>query len=68
VSAAQNPGDIAPANVNKLRGAISSAAKRRGATVKRIQALVGNVIVAQMLPDSAIKGCCPTRPSRAAQA
>ena len=56
MSAAQNPGDIAPANVNKLRGAISSAAKRRGATVKRIQALVGNVIVAQMLPDSAIKG------------
>lgn len=46
----------APATVNKLRSAISAAAKNRGATVRRIQALVGNVIVAQLLPDSAVKG------------
>ena len=46
----------APLSVNKLRGAISTAAKSRGATVKRIQALIGNVVVSQMLPDSAVKG------------
>ena len=45
-----------PISVNRLRGAIDVAAKNRGATVRRIQALIGNVIVAQMLPDSAVKG------------
>lgn len=46
----------APANVNRLRGAIATAAKHRGATLKRFQALIGNVVVSQMLPDSAVKG------------
>lgn len=46
----------APVSVNKLRGAISGAAKSRGATVRRIQSLIGNVVVSQMLPDSAVKG------------
>jgi len=46
----------APKNVNRLQGAVSAAARGRGATVKRIQSLVGNVVLAQMLPDSAVKG------------
>ena len=45
-----------PKNAQKLRVAIETAAHGRKATVKRLQALVGNVIVAQMLPDSAVKG------------
>jgi len=49
-------GHAAPVSVNKLRGAIDAVAKDRNATVRRIQSLVGNVIVAQMLPDSAVKG------------
>ncbi|MBC2932936.1 nucleotidyl transferase AbiEii/AbiGii toxin family protein [Nocardioides sp. zg-1228] len=49
-------GPAAPVSVNKLRGAIDAVAKNRNATVRRIQSLVGNVIVAQMLPDSAVKG------------
>lgn len=53
---ASTPAVQAPANVNKLRGAITAAAKIRGATLKRFQALVGNVVVSQVLPDSAIKG------------
>lgn len=52
----QHHSGVAPLNVNKLRGAISVAARNRDATVKRIQALVGNVVVAQVLPDSAVKG------------
>lgn len=56
MSEAETPDVAAPASVNKLRGAISVAARSRGVTVKRIQALVGNVIVAQMLPDCAVKG------------
>lgn len=46
----------APRTAGKLRGAVDVAARRRGATVKRLQALVGNVIVAQMLPEAAVKG------------
>lgn len=52
----RNPSVQSPSNVNKLRGAIAGAANLRGATLKRFQALVGNVVVSQMLPDSAVKG------------
>lgn len=45
-----------PKNVNKLQGAVAAAAGRRKATVKRVQSLVGKVNLAQMLPDSAVKG------------
>jgi len=56
VSEAENPSIATPISVNKLRSAISVTARSRGVTVKRIQALVGNVVVAQLLPDSAVKG------------
>lgn len=46
----------APRSVNKLRAGISAAARRRATTVKRTQSLVGNVVLAQTLPDSAVKG------------
>ncbi|KGN40794.1 nucleotidyl transferase AbiEii/AbiGii toxin family protein [Knoellia aerolata] len=45
-----------PKGARQLRAALDAAARRREATVKRLQALVGNVIVAQMLPDAAVKG------------
>jgi hypothetical protein len=46
----------APRNVNKLRGAVAVAATARKTTARRVQSLVGNVVLAQMLPDSAVKG------------
>lgn len=49
-------GVAAPKTAGRLRGGVDAAARRRSATVKRLQALVGNVIVAQMLPDAAVKG------------
>jgi hypothetical protein len=45
-----------PKRVTDLRRAITAAAKLRGITERRLVALVGNVVVAQMLPDSAVKG------------
>lgn len=56
MSTDREPAAEPPKNVNKLRAAVAAAAGRRKATVKRVQSLVGNVILAQMLPDSAVKG------------
>lgn len=45
-----------PLNANKLRAAVAAAARRRDATVRRVQSLMANVVLAQMLPDAAVKG------------
>jgi hypothetical protein len=45
-----------PKRVTDLRRAITALAKRRGMTERRLVALVGNVVLAQILPDSAVKG------------
>ena len=45
-----------PKNAQKLRARVDAAARRREATVKRLQALVGNVVLAQVLPGAAVKG------------
>lgn len=45
-----------PGSVNELRRRVTNLAAARNTTVKRLQALVANVIVGQMLPDTAIKG------------
>jgi hypothetical protein len=42
--------------VNELRRRITAAAAARSSTVKRLQSLVANVALAQMLPPAAIKG------------
>lgn len=45
-----------PGSVNELRRRVTNLAATRNSTVKRLQALVANVIVGQMLPETAIKG------------
>lgn len=45
-----------PGSVNELRRRVTNLAASRNTTVKRLQALVANVIVGQMLPETAIKG------------
>lgn len=45
-----------PGSVNELRRRVTSLAEDRNITVKRLQAFVANVIVGQMLPETAIKG------------
>jgi hypothetical protein len=42
--------------VNDLRRAVAALAAARHATERRMMALVGNMVLSQMLPDSAIKG------------
>lgn len=46
----------APRSVNDLRRAIALLATQQGTTVARLQTLVANVVLSQMLPDSAVKG------------
>jgi hypothetical protein len=45
-----------PAALQALQRRLTALATARNTTVKRLQALVGNVVVCQMLPDSAVKG------------
>ena len=45
-----------PGSVNELRRRITAAAAARSSTVKRLQSLVANVTLAQMLPPAAVKG------------
>ena len=45
-----------PGGVNELRRRITAAAAAQSSTVKRLQSLVSNVVLAQMLPPSAVKG------------
>jgi hypothetical protein len=45
-----------PRRVNELRSRIARLAIDRGITVKRLQGLIAGVVLAQMLPDSAVKG------------
>lgn len=45
-----------PGSVNELRRRIDAAARDRASTVRRLQSLVANVALAQMLPDCAVKG------------
>ena len=45
-----------PGGVNELRRRITAAAGARSSTVKRLQSLVANVALAQMLPPAAVKG------------
>jgi len=45
-----------PGNVSNLHSRISSAAKVRGTFERRIQRIVANVIVGQMLPGGVVKG------------
>lgn len=49
-------GAAAPRTVKALQSAVAAAARAHGTTVKRTQSLVGNVVVAQVLPDAAVKG------------
>lgn len=54
---AANPRSVGPPkNAQRLQGAVAAAARQRQTTVKRLQSLVGNVVLAQMLPDAAVKG------------
>lgn len=55
-SAARRETATAPVSAGKLRAAVDAAARRRGSTVKRLMSLVGNVVLAQVLPDAAVKG------------
>lgn len=45
-----------PRNLQDLQRRLTALAASNNTTVKRLQALVGNVVVCQMLPDSAVKG------------
>lgn len=45
-----------PGSVNELRRRLTAAATASASTVKRLQSLVANVAVCQMLPPAAIKG------------
>lgn len=45
-----------PGSVNELRRRITAAAAAAGSTVKRLQSLIANVALAQMLPPTAVKG------------
>ncbi|GAA2165157.1 nucleotidyl transferase AbiEii/AbiGii toxin family protein [Pedococcus bigeumensis] len=45
-----------PGSLNELQRRVGALARAQGQTVRRLQALVGNVIVCQMLPASAVKG------------
>lgn len=45
-----------PRRVGHLRREITVLARDMGTTERRLMALFGNVVVAQVLPDSAIKG------------
>ncbi len=45
-----------PGSVNELRRRINAAATARSSTVKRLQSLIANVTLAQMLPPAAVKG------------
>ncbi len=45
-----------PGSVNELRRRINAAATARFSTVKRLQSLIANVTLAQMLPAAAVKG------------
>jgi hypothetical protein len=45
-----------PGSVNELRRRITAAAAARSSTVKRLQSLIVNVTLAQMLPPAAVKG------------
>ncbi len=46
----------APRRVSDLRRQIAGLARDMGTTERRLMALFGNMVLAQMLPDSAIKG------------
>lgn len=46
----------APLTANELRKALADVADQRGSTIKRLQSLVGNVVVGQVLPQAAVKG------------
>lgn len=45
-----------PGSLQELQRRIGTLARDHDITVKRLQALIGNVIVCQMLPGSAVKG------------
>lgn len=45
-----------PKNANRLQGAITRAAQSRRTTHRRVQSLVANTIVGQVLPEAAVKG------------
>ena len=45
-----------PGSVNELRRRITAAAAARSSTVKRLQSLIVNVTLAQMLPPAAVQG------------
>ena len=46
----------APRRVTDLRRAVTVLARERGITERRLVSLVANVALAQMLPESAVKG------------
>jgi hypothetical protein len=52
--------------VNDLRRAVAALAAARQTTERRMMALVGNMVLSQMLPDSAIKGGTGTNQTRLA--
>ena len=49
----------APRRVTDLRRAVTVLARERGITERRLVSLVANVALAQMLPESAVKGPRP---------
>lgn len=50
------PAVEAPRRVADLQRAVATLARSQGSTATRLQSLIANVTLAQMLPDSAVKG------------